>query len=61
MIEAEQTELFQEIVDRLLENLKQQARRLGGHALTRLERKTIPLRLPSQYQITIEASVLRKK
>ena len=61
MVEAEQSELFQEIVDRLLENLKQQARRLGGHALTRLERKTIPLRLPSQYQITIEASVLRKK
>lgn len=60
-VEIEKSELFQEIVDRLTESLKSRARLKGAQALTDFSRTITPLRLPSQYQIAIEATLLRKK
>ena len=61
MVEVEQSELFQEVVDRMMNALKQKARLKGGSAITRVEQKLLRLRLPSQYQVSIEAGVLRKR
>lgn len=60
IVEAEKSDLFQEIVERMVESLKQKARIKGGNALCRLQQKTTPLRLPSQYQVLVQATVLKK-
>jgi len=61
MIEVEKSDLFQEVLERMTEALKQKARLKGGSALTRFRQTITPLRLPSQYQISLSASVLRLK
>ncbi|MBS1960306.1 MAG: hypothetical protein JST80_12585 [Bdellovibrionales bacterium] len=61
IVEAEKSDLFQEIIDRMVESLKQKARIKGGHALCRLQQKISPLRLPSQYQVLVQATALKKK
>jgi len=61
MIEVEKSDLFQEVLERMTEALKQKARLKGGSALTRFRQTITPLRLPSQYQISLSASVLRIK
>jgi hypothetical protein len=60
MVEAEKSELFQEVLERMTEALKQKARLKGGQALTHFEQKIVTLRLPSQYQLSVSATVLRK-
>ena len=61
MVEAEKSELFQEIVERLIDSVKQKAKLKGADALTHFTKTITPLRLPSQYQISVEATMLRKK
>jgi hypothetical protein len=61
MVEAQESQLFQEVVDRMIGSIKQKARLKGADALTHFQQKITPLRLPSQYQISIEATMLRKK
>ena len=61
IVEAEQSDLFQEILDRMLESLKQKVRIKGGDALGNVVQKITSLRLPSQYQIMIQASVLKRR
>jgi hypothetical protein len=60
MIEVERSDLFQEVIERMTQSLKQKARVKGGDALYRLQQKISPLRLPSQYQISVTAVVLKK-
>jgi hypothetical protein len=61
VVEAERSDLFQEVVDRMLESLKQKARIKGGNALGGYSQTITPLRLPSQYQVTVQATVLKKR
>ena len=60
MVEAEKSVLFQEAVQRMIESMKHKARLRGAHAVTGLEQKITPLRLPSQYQVTLQMTLLRK-
>jgi hypothetical protein len=61
MIEVERSDLFQEVIERMTEALKQKVRSKGGQAMTRLNHKITSLRLPSQYQISVSATALRKR
>ena len=61
MVEAEKSDIFQEVIDRMLDSLKQKARLKGGDALTQVDQKLLRLRLPSQYQVSIQATVLKKR
>jgi hypothetical protein len=61
MVEVERSDLFQDVIERMTESLKQKAKLKGGHALARLEHKISPLRLPSQYQVSVSAVVMRKR
>jgi len=61
MVEAEASELFQDVIDRMMEALKHKARLKGANALTNYEQKISTLRLPSQYQILVSATMLAKK
>ena len=60
ILEVEKSELFQELLDRMTSALKRKANTLGGSALTELHHQITPLRLPSQYQIELSATVLKK-
>jgi hypothetical protein len=40
--------------------LKRRAKLKGANALTQLEHRITPLRLPSQYQIEISASLIKR-
>jgi hypothetical protein len=46
-------------MERMTEALKQKARLKGGNALMHLQKEITPLRLPSQYQISLKANVIR--
>lgn len=61
VVEAERSDLFQEVLERMLESLKQKARIKGGDALGNYQQKVTPLRLPSQYQVTVQATILKKR
>ncbi len=60
MLEVEKSELFQELIERMTEALKRRARLKGADALGYLEHKITPLRLPSQYEVELSASLLKK-
>jgi hypothetical protein len=60
MIEFEKSEILQNVIERMTEALKKKAALKGAHALGKLKQTITPLRLPSQYQISLEASVLKK-
>lgn len=60
ILEVEKSELFQELLERMTSSLKKRAQLKGAHALTRLEHRITPLRLPSQYQLELSASLLKK-
>ncbi len=61
ILELEKSELLQDLLDRMTEGLKRRALRKGANALTSLEHQITPLRLPSQYQIEISASLLKRR
>lgn len=60
MVEVEQSEIFQEMVDRLIESLKAKAARKGAEAISKPVVQLQSLRLPSQYQVQVSASVLTR-
>ena len=60
MLEVEKSDLFQELIERMTEALKRRARLKGAEALGSLEHKITPLRLPSQYEVELSASLLKK-
>jgi len=60
ILEVEKSELFQELLERMTSALKKRARLRGAQALTRLEHRITPLRLPSQYQLEMSACLLKK-
>ncbi|MBU6153187.1 MAG: hypothetical protein KGP28_02690 [Bdellovibrionales bacterium] len=60
ILEVEQSDLFQELLDRMTEALRKRAKLKGANALTHLSHKITPLRLPSQYQIEMSASLLKR-
>lgn len=59
LIEVENSAIIQEVIERMTEALKQKARLKGGNALMYLKKEITPLRLPSQYQISLKANVIR--
>jgi hypothetical protein len=59
MVEVENSPIINEVVERMTEALKQKARLKGGNALMHLKKEITPLRLPSQYQISLKANVIR--
>jgi hypothetical protein len=59
LIEVENSAIIQEVIERMTEALKQKARIKGGNALMYLKKEITPLRLPSQYQISLKANVIR--
>lgn len=59
VIEVENSPIIQEVMERMVESLKQKARLKGGNALFDLRKEITPLRLPSQYQISLKANVIR--
>ncbi len=61
IIEAEKSELFQEVLERMTTALKQKAKNRGAHAISQFSHRLVSLRLPSQYQVEISAVLLRKK
>jgi hypothetical protein len=61
LVEVESSDLFQELLDRMTDSIKQRARIKGADALYRLQHHLSPLRLPSQYQVTLQAILLKKK
>jgi hypothetical protein len=60
MLEVEKSELFQDLVERMTEALKRRAVLKGAEALGSLEHRITPLRLPSQYEVEMKASLLKK-
>ena len=60
MLEVEKSDLFQELIERMTEALKRRARLKGAEALGSLEHRITPLRLPSQYEVELSASLLKK-
>ena len=60
ILEVEKSDLFQELLDRMTEALRRRAVLKGAHAITSLQHKITPLRLPSQYQLELTASLLKK-
>jgi hypothetical protein len=60
MLEVEKSELFQELIERMTEALKRRARLKGAEALGSLQHRVTPLRLPSQYEVELSASLLKK-
>ena len=61
MVEAEKSELFQELLARMTESLKNRARFKGAEAMTQPVTQVINLRLPSQYQVVLTTSLLKRK
>jgi hypothetical protein len=61
ILEIEKSDLFQDLLQRMTDALKRRAKLKGASALTRLEHRITPLRLPSQYQIELSASLLRRR
>ena len=59
MLEVENSPIIQDVIERMTEVLKQKARLKGGNALMHLQKEITPLRLPSQYQISLKANVIR--
>jgi hypothetical protein len=59
VLEVENSPMIQEVIERMTEALKQKARIKGGNALFSLKQEILPLRLPSQYQIQLKASVIK--
>jgi hypothetical protein len=59
LVEVENSPIIQEVMERMTEALKQKARLKGGNALMHLQKEITPLRLPSQYQISLKANVIR--
>ena len=59
VLEIENSPIIQEVIERMTESLKQKARLKGGNALLNLKQEVLPLRLPSQYQISLKASVVK--
>jgi hypothetical protein len=60
ILEVEQSELFQDLLDRMTEALRKRAKLKGANALTHLSHRITPLRLPSQYQVELSASLLKR-
>jgi hypothetical protein len=60
ILEVEKSELFQDLLERMTHALKRRAKLKGANALTQLEHRITPLRLPSQYQIEISASLIKR-
>ena len=59
VMEIENSPMIQEVIERMTEVLKQKARLKGGNALLNLKKEILHLRLPSQYQISLKASVIK--
>jgi hypothetical protein len=60
ILEVEKSDLFQELLDRMTNALKRRAEAKGAEALTSLAHKVTALRLPSQYQVELSATLLKK-
>jgi hypothetical protein len=60
ILEVEQSELFQDLLDRMTEALRKRAKLKGANAMTHLSHRITPLRLPSQYQVELSASLLKR-
>ncbi|MBC7396492.1 MAG: hypothetical protein H7333_03535 [Bdellovibrionales bacterium] len=60
ILEVEKSELFQNLIDRMLEALKRKAKLKGADALNGLTHEVKALRLPSQYQVELRANLLKK-
>jgi hypothetical protein len=60
ILEVERSDLFQELLERMTISLKQKARLRGANAIADLQHQLKPLRLPSQYQIELKATLLKK-
>ena len=61
ILEVERSELFQELLDRMTLSLKKKARVRGAAAIGNLSHNLKSLRLPSQYQIEVTATLLKKR
>jgi hypothetical protein len=60
IVEVEQSELFQNLIDRMLVSLKRKALLKGATAIGELRQELKPLRLPSQYQVALSATLYKK-
>ena len=60
ILEVEKSDLFQDLLDRMTASLRKRAQLKGAHAITHLKHTVTPLRLPSQYQVELSASLLKK-
>ncbi len=61
LLEVEKSELYQNLIDRMIEAMKRKARIKGADAITSLTRELKPLRLPSQYQVELRATLIKKQ
>jgi hypothetical protein len=60
ILEVERSELFQDLLARMTVSLKQKAKLRGANAIAEIQHELKPLRLPSQYQIELKATLLKK-
>lgn len=60
ILEVEKSDLFQNLIERMLVAMKKKAILKGADAMTGLTHQVTPLRLPSQYQVELRANLLKK-
>lgn len=60
ILEVEKSDLFQNLIDRMLGAMKKKAILKGADAISGLSHHVTPLRLPSQYQVELRANLLKK-
>ncbi len=60
MLEVEKSDLFQELLTRMTSAIKRKANALGAVAITNVHHKVDPMRLPSQYKLELNATLLKK-
>lgn len=60
IVELEKSELYQEVIDRMIQSLKARALQRGAQAITQPVIQLQSLRLPSQYQVSISARAFKR-
>jgi len=60
IVEVERSSLYQELMDRMLLSLKRKAHVKGAHAIGSLQHELKPLRLPSEYEVSLTATLYKK-
>lgn len=60
ILEVERSDLFQNLIDRMLISLKRKAEIKGATAIGQVKHELKSLRLPSQYQVELRATLYKK-